>query len=178
MNFSNLSASERMAAGGAGATLVGAAVAASTYPGHWSITWFGAILAIAMLVVILLPQLSPSTKLPGRKGSLMIAIGGVAAVLMTYVFLTTFGFTFLGFDIPSFLFLVAVAGALVMGWAGWRAFQAEGGKFNIGMSGGGTLGSAPAPPPAAPPPVAPPVAPMTTPPATSGDGTPEDEQRP
>ena len=38
--------------------------------------------ALAVLVVVFLPQLSPSTSLPGSKGSLMVICGGIAAVIM------------------------------------------------------------------------------------------------
>ena len=170
MNLSKLSASEKLAVYGAVATVIGGAVAASSYPGHWGIAWLGAILGVAMLVIIFLPQMSPTTKLPGKKGSLMVAVGGAAALLMAFVLLTTFRFTFEGFDVSSLLFLIAVAGALVMGWAGWQAFQADGGKFDVGMSG-----SQAAPPPAAPtmaPP--PPAAPMAPP--SEGGSTVDDDQ--
>jgi hypothetical protein len=142
MELSKLSAPEKLAVYGAVATVIGAVVAASSYPGHWGVTWLGAILGLAMLAVIFMPQMSPGTRLPGRKGTLMVAVGGLAALLMAYVILSTFNFTFEGFDVSSLLFLVAVAGALVMGWAGWQAFQAEGGK---------------SPPAAAPPPSMPPT---------------------
>jgi hypothetical protein len=154
MNLSKLSASEKLAVYGAVATVIGAAVAASSYPGHWGVTWLAAILGLAMLAIVFLPQMSPTTKLPGKKGSLMVGVGGIAALLMAFVLLTTFSFTFEGFDLSSLLFLIAVAGAIVMGWAGWQAFQAEGGKFDVGMSGGGQAASPapPAPPAAAAPP--------------------------
>jgi hypothetical protein len=155
MNLSKLSASEKLAVYGAVATVIGAAVAASSWPGHWGVTWLGAILGLAMLAIVFLPQMSPTTKLPGKKGSLMVAVGGAAALLMAFVLLTTFTFTFEGFDPSSLLFLIAVAGAIVMGWAGWQEFQAEGGKFEVGMSGA----SAVPPVPGVPPPAAPPSAP-------------------
>jgi len=152
MNLSKLSASEKLAVYGAVATVIGAAVAASSWPGHWGVTWLGAILGLAMLAIVFLPQMSPTTKLPGKKGSLMVAVGGAAALLMAFVLLTTFTFTFEGFDLSSLLFLIAVAGAIVMGWAGWQAFQAEGGKFEVGMSGASSVPPVPGvPPPAAPP---------------------------
>jgi hypothetical protein len=152
MNLSKLSASEKLAVYGAVATVIGAAVAASSWPGHWGVTWLGAILGLAMLAIVFLPQMSPTTKLPGKKGSLMVAVGGAAALLMAFVLLTTFAFTFEGFDLSSLLFLIAVAGAIVMGWAGWQAFQAEGGKFEVGMSGASSVPPVPGvPPPAAPP---------------------------
>ena len=157
MDLSKLSASEKLAVYGALATVLGSVVAASSYPGHWGVTWLGAILGLAMLAIVFLPQLSPSTKLPGKKGTLMVAVGGVAALLMAYVLLSTFSFTFEGFDISSLLFLLAVAGALVMGWAGWQAFQAEGGKFQVGSPAASSAAASAPPPPAAPPPAVPPA---------------------
>lgn len=152
MNLSKLSAPEKLAVYGAVATVIGGAVAASSYPGHWGVTWLGAILGLAMLVIVFLPQMSPATKLPGKKGSLMVAVGGVAALLMAFVLLTTFAFTFEGFDVASLLFLIAVAGAILMGWAGWQVFQAEGGKFDVGMAGVAAVPPVPGvPPPAAAP---------------------------
>ena len=169
MDLSKLNASEKLAVYGAVATVIGSVVAASSYPGHWGVTWLGAILGLAMLAIVFLPQLSPGTKLPGNKGTLMVAVGGVAALLMAYVLLSTFSFTFEGFDISSLLFLVAVAGALVMGWAGWQAFQAEGGKFQMGTPAATSAAAPPPPPPAAPPAAAPPAAapPASTPAETS-----------
>ena len=157
MDLSKLSASEKLAVYGAVATVIGGLVAAASYPGHWGLTWLAAILGLAMLAVVFLPQLSPDTKLPGKEGSLMVIVGGVAAVLMALVFLTTIAFTFEGFDLSSFLFLVALAGALVMGWAGWQVFQAEGGKFDIGMAGASSVPPTPVVPPPAPPPSASPA---------------------
>jgi hypothetical protein len=157
MDLSKLSAPEKLALYGAVATVLGGLVAASSYPGHWGVTWLAALLGVAMLAIIFLPQLSPTTKLPGKKGSLMVGVGGLAALLMAFVLLTTISFTFEGFDLQSLLFLVAVAGALVMGWAGWQAFQAEGGKFDIGTSAASSVPPVPMVPPPAAPPGAPPA---------------------
>jgi hypothetical protein len=169
MDLSKLSASEKLAVYGAVATVIGSVVAASSYPGHWGVTWLGAILGLAMLAIVFLPQMSPGTKLPGKKGTLMVAVGGVAALLMAYVLLSTFSFTFEGFDVSSLLFLVAVAGALVMGWAGWQAFQAEGGKLQVGSPAATPGAASPPPSPAAPPPAAPPpAAPPASTPADAG----------
>jgi len=123
-----------------------------------------AILALATLAIVFLPQISPTTKLPGNRGSLLLVAGGLAGLLMAIVFLTTFSFTFEGFDLQSLLFLVAVAGALVMARAGWQAFQAEGGKFDIGMSVGSSAGASVPPVPMVPPPA---EAPPTTTPSES-----------
>jgi uncharacterized membrane protein YeaQ/YmgE (transglycosylase-associated protein family) len=177
MDLSKLSASEKLAVYGAVATVIGSVVAASSYPRHWGVTWLGALLGLAMLAVTFLPQISPATKLPGNKGTLMVAIGGVAGILMAYVLLSTFSFTFEDFDVSSLLFLVAVAGALVMGWAGWQAFQAEGGKLQMGTPAAASGAAPPPPPPAAPPPAAPP--PAAPPAGTPADTSPnEDVDRP
>jgi hypothetical protein len=173
MDLSKLSASEKLAVYGAVATVIGAVVAAASYPGHWGVTWLAAILGLAMLAVIFMPQMSPDTKLPGKKGSLMVLVGGLAALIMAFIFLTTVAFTFEGFDLSSLLFLVAVAGALVMGWAGWQAFQAEGGKFEMGSSGASaTPPAAPMPPAVAPPPASPPP---SMPPADAGPNGDDDQ---
>lgn len=175
--MNNLGSTDRMAAIGGAATVVGSGVAAATYPGHWGVTWLAVLLGVGMLIIIFLPQMSPTTKLPGKKGSLMLAVGGVAAVLMAFVLLTTFSFTFTFFDLASLMFLVGAAGALLMGWSGWQAFQAEGGKFNVGMSGSAPSAAAPAPP-AAPAPAAPaytpPSAPPSAPPASDEPGAGEE----
>lgn len=170
MNLPRLSASEKLAVSGATATVIGGVVAASSYPGHWGVTWIAAILGLAMLAVILVPPLAPTAKLPGKKGSLMIAVGGLAAALMAFVLLTTIDFTFQDFDLPSLLFLLAVAGALVMGGAGWQAFQSEGGTFDVGVSGASSVPPVPMipPPTMAPPPGTPP----------SDTGTTRDDDQP
>jgi hypothetical protein len=146
MDFSKLSSNEKLATYGAVATIVGGVVAAGAYPGHWGISWIGVIAGLAMLVVVFLPQMSAGTSLPGSKGSLMLIAGGVGAVIMALAFLSTIAFTFTDFDLSSVLFLVAVAGALVMGWAAWQAFQSEGGKFTVGMAGTGAGTTTPAAP--------------------------------
>lgn len=172
--MNNLGSTDRMAAIGGAATVVGSGVAAATYPGHWGVTWLAVLLGVGMLIIIFLPQMSPTTKLPGKKGSLMLAVGGVAAVLMAFVLLTTFSFTFTFFDLASLMFLVGAAGALLMGWSGWQAFQAEGGKFNVGMSGSAPSAAAPAPPAAPPAPAAPAYTPPSAPPASDEPGAGEE----
>ena len=117
-----------------------------------------------MLVIIFLPQFSPSTKLPGTKGSLMVIVGGAAGIgaLLSLLGLFSFGFFFGSYFIGL---LLSIAGGLLMGWASWQTFQAEGGKFNMGMSSG----------PSAPP--APP-APTYSPPPAHGSPDPGADERP
>lgn len=153
MDLSKLSSNDKLAAIGAVVAIVGSLVSFGAGP-------YGVLTGILMLVILFLPQFSPSTKLPGSKGSLMLIVGGAAGVgaLLTLIawlpYLGLFGSYFIGG-------LLGIAGGLLMGWASWKEFQAEGGKFNIGMSSGPSGPSAPPPPPAPtyspPPPVAPPM---------------------
>jgi hypothetical protein len=157
MDFSKLSSNEKLATYGAVAAIVGSILSVSGIGGGG----YGLVTGILMLVIIFLPQFSPSTKLPGSKGSLMLLVGGVSgivALLALLSILTVLGaFAFYG-GMLFFGLLISIGGQLLMGWASWREFQAEGGKFTLGMSSGP---SAP-PPPAAPtytppPPMAPPA---------------------
>ncbi len=131
MNFNKLDSTEKLGVYGSVAVIVGAIVGGTVT----SLGWLAFLAAVGMLAVIFLPQLSPQTRLPGTKGSLMIACGAVAGVIMLLGILVSlgwFGAYFSLFPIQSIFFLAAAIGGLVMAWAGWQAFQAEGGKFQIG----------------------------------------------
>jgi hypothetical protein len=184
MNFSTLSSNEKLAVYGSVAVIIGGLV------GFYGVGLFAVLAAIAMLAIVFLPQMSPSTNLPGSKGSLMLLAGGVAAVVLVLSLLVYASvlFAFSGFG--SILFLVAVVGGLLMGWAGWQEFQAEGGKFQIGSTGTAPAApSAPAAPaassqppatPAAQAPVAPaePAPPTTSDPMGSSTATDPDDSVP
>jgi hypothetical protein len=173
MNFSKLSSNEKLAVYGAILVIVGALLGFGGVGGGG----FGLLPGLAMLVIIFLPQFSPTTQLPGSKGSLMLIVGGLAALGALFSILgllTVLGlFAFYG----AFLFvglLLSIVGELMMGWASWQEFQSEGGKFVLGMPASTSTPAAPpaAPmaPPAAPAPPAPP-APMAEPMAQpTGEG--------
>lgn len=158
MDFSKLSSNEKLAVYGAVAAIIGSFL---SFGGGGS---FGLLTGIAMLIIIFLPQFSPGTKLPGSKGSLMLIVGGVSGIGALFALLgilavlgafALYGGTwFIGL-------LLGAAGGLLMGWASWKEFQAEGGKFNLGMSSGPSAPSAPPAPPAStytpPPPMAEPM---------------------
>lgn len=148
MNFSSLSSNEKLAVYGSIAVIVGGLV------GFYGVGLIAVLAGIAMLVIVFLPQMSPSTTLPGSKGSLMLLVGGIAAVVLVLSLLVYSGVLFAFAGISSILFLVAVAGGLLMAWAGWQEFQSEGGKFQLGNSGATTGTTAP---PAAPPAATPPA---------------------
>ena len=152
---------------------------------------------IALLVVLFLPQFSPQTSLPGSRGSLLVAIGGigaVAAALAFLIFVVDIGFWFQFAAVRAIFLLIGVAGALLAGWIAWQEFQAEGGKFQMGAGTGGAGTASPpsasagtaagtsVPPassaPAAPPDAAPPPAPTSVDSAADSTADSVDEHRP
>ncbi len=151
MDFSKLDGNEKLATYGAIAGIIGGLIG-----GQWLIL----ILGVAMIVLVFLPQWSPQTTLPGSKGTLMLIVGGIAALgalLGLLALLTVFGAfaVYAGFLAGYLIGLVlSVIGGFLMGWAGWQEFQSEGGKFQVGNASAGTTS---APPPAAPPPAATPT---------------------
>ncbi|MGH2386292.1 MAG: hypothetical protein ACRDGB_14760 [Candidatus Limnocylindria bacterium] len=139
MDFSKLSQNEKLATYGSIAVIVGGLVGL----GAAGLGLLAVVAAIGMLAVVFLPQMSPSTRLPGSKGSLMLALGAIAAVVLVLGFLTVLGslgillqFAFIG----TVFYLIAVAGGVLMAWAGWQEFQAEGGKFQVGTAAPGPTG--------------------------------------
>jgi hypothetical protein len=132
MDLSKLDQNEKLAVYGAIASIVGPILSSAGF--GFSVGWLTLILAVGMLAIVFLPQWSPQASLPGSKGSLMLVVGGIAAVSAVLALLGSIGY--LGLFGADFLFiigwLIGIAGGLLMGWAGWRAFQAEGGKLQLG----------------------------------------------
>src|SRR5918999_3685846 len=145
MDFSKLDQNEKLATYGSVAVVIAGLISS------WGGLLFLSILAaIGMLVVVFLPQFSPSTTLPGSRGTLMATLGIVAAagaVITALQWLTLLGALLGSFN--TILFLVTVAGALVMAWAGWQELQREGGKWVFGASAPSRADAAAAPPPPA-----------------------------
>jgi len=139
--FSTLSANDRLAAIAAVAAILGGFVAANAYI-RYSASWLAVLAGLGMLAIVFLPQLSPSTRLPASAGRLMLLVGGIAGVVMLLLLVTSIGFVTTEFNFNDVLFLVAVGGSLVMGWAGWAAYSAE--------RVGGGKDAPPSPPPAPP----------------------------
>jgi len=133
MDFSKLDQNEKTAAMASGALVIGGLVAAAAYT-TYSMAWLALIAALGMLFVVLQPQIAAGVSLPGSKGSLMLLLGVAAAVLMVVSLLVALDFVFLRFGLPDLAFLIAVAAGIAMAWAGWQAFQAEGGKFQLGAA--------------------------------------------
>ena len=156
MNFSKLSSNEKLAVY---ASVVVVVTGLISLVRDWGFLIVLPLLAaLGMLLVLFAPSIMPNTKLPGSKGSLLLVTGGVAAVFWVIAALSWLDWIFghlARFD--TLQFLVGLVGSLVMGWTGWLAFQAEGGKFQMGMGGEASVPPVPmVPPPAAPPPSMPP----------------------
>lgn len=134
MDFSKLSSNDKLAVYGAVASVIGPILASAGFGFGTGIITL--LLALAMLAIVFLPQLSPQTTLPGSKGSLMLVVGGIAAASAALSLLTSLGWLALfGSNLVFVLgWLIGVAGGLLMGWAGWQEFQAEGGTFQLGST--------------------------------------------
>jgi len=172
MDLSKLDQNDRTAAFAAAVLVIAGLFAATTYV-TYGITWLGIVAGVGMLFVVLQPQIAPGVNLPGSKGSLMLIFGGVAGVIMVLALLTTLGFIFVSFGIADVLYLVAIFAAVVMAWTGWQAFQAEGGKFQLGSSAAASTAVAPSESsPAAASPESPPAAANQQGPVTSASPEP------
>lgn len=133
MDFSKLGSNEKLAVYGAAAVIIGGVVGL----GAAGLGFIAVLAAVGMLAVVFLPQMSPTTRLPGSNGSLMLALGAVAAVILVLGLLSVLGaldFLLRAAFFATLFYLIAVAGGVLMAWAGWREFQAEGGKFQLGSS--------------------------------------------
>lgn len=155
MDFSKLGQNEKLAVYGAIAVIIGGLVGL----GAAGFGFLAVAAAVGVLVVAFLPQFSPQTSLPGSKGSLLLLLGAVAGVILVLGLLnvlSALGILLQHAFVATLFYLVAVAGGVLMAWAGWQEFQAEGGKFQVGTATGssatatatrpsdGTVRSAPA----------------------------------
>jgi len=129
------------------------------------------------------PQIAPTTNLPGSKGSLMLVVGGIAALSAALALLSSLGwFGLFGANAVWVIgWLIGIAGGLLMGWAAWQEFQAEGGNFRVGTASAApsTQTNQAAPPPAVTPPAeapASPAAPPAAPPAEQAPAPSADEE--
>ena len=141
MNFSKLSQNEKLAFYGAIVVFLAGLIS------NWGgLLWLSILAAIAVAVVLFLPQLSPSTTLPGSRGSLLAVLGIVALASALIELLRWFGYTLetLG-NFSTLMFLVALVGSAVMAWAGWQQLQSEGGKWVLGSTASAGTGAAAAP---------------------------------
>lgn len=133
------SAAEQFARGGAVMVLIFGLISQSSWG---SLVLLGVLAAVVALAVILQPRFMPSAPLPGTRGSLLAAAGGLAGVAAILETISEFGWI-LGHltSLDTWVFALFVIGALGMAWGGWLILKAEGGRFRIGAPGGPASGS-------------------------------------
>jgi hypothetical protein len=139
--FSALTGNDRTAAVAAVVALITGVISLAN---AWGVLMVIPILAaIGVLGIVFQANIAPGVKLPMTKGTLLLALGAAAAVIWILVTIQWIGYILTPpiFVFDSIQFIVGLVAAIVMAFAGWRAYQAERG--------------ASAAPPAAPPPTTP-----------------------
>jgi hypothetical protein len=145
--FSALSANDRLAA--MAAIIVAVTGIVSLFWRWGALMFVPTLAALAVLFIIFQARLAPNVKLPMTRGVLLLGLGGIAALVWLLVM-----FQWLDYitdnlaTIDTIQFLVGLVAAVVLAFAGWRAYLAD----------SGTAAVAPPAPPAAPPPTEPPSA--------------------
>lgn len=127
MDLSKLDSTDRMAGI---AALVIVVLGVVSLMSDWGTLMLVPILAgLAVLAVLLQPQLSPSTTLPAPKPVVLVAAGVAAAVTWLIVAIDWLDWIFehlATFD--TLQFLVGLAASFILAWTGWQAFQASRGS--------------------------------------------------
>jgi hypothetical protein len=125
MNFSALSANDRLAAITAAIVVITGLISIAQ---QWGALVFLSLAAgVVALFVVLQPQIAPAVKLPMTKGVLLLAMGAISTVVLLVV-----AFQWIDYILtpPIFVFdtiqyFIGVIAAIVLLFAGWRAYQAE-----------------------------------------------------
>ena len=149
MNFSALSQNDRLALGAAVVVVITALLSLSN---DWGLLMAVSLLAgLAVLAVVFQPQVAPAMKLPTSRGLALLALSALAVLATGLTAINWLGWILghlVSFD--TIQFLVGLVAALVMAWAGWGAYQADGPATSTATASG--------PPPEAPAPPPPPAA--------------------
>jgi hypothetical protein len=127
MDLSKLDSTDRMAAI---AALIVVVLGVVSIINDWGTLMIVPILAgLAVLAVVLMPQLSPQTTIPAPKPMVLLAAGAVAALawLLVAIDWLTWIVDHLG-AVDTLQFLVGLVASFVLAWAGWQAFQASRGS--------------------------------------------------
>lgn len=140
MNFSAMSANDRMAAVAAVIVVITGVISLAW---RWGILMAFPLLAgLGVLFILFQYRFAPNTKLPASRGVVLVALGGISTliwVLVTFQWLGYITENLVSIDVIQFF--VGLVASIVMLVAGWRAYQAE----------GNASASAPPPAPPAPP---------------------------
>jgi threonine/homoserine/homoserine lactone efflux protein len=146
MSMASMSGSGRATAVAAAITLVTGLLSVAN---EWGTLMFIPIIAsLGVLALFLMPAALSSL---GSRGTLLVLFGVATALIWIVV-----AFDWIGWigdhiaDFDTIQFLVGLLAALYLAFAGWQAFRAEGGKFQLGPTK-----SPPSAPPSDPPPTQP-----------------------
>lgn len=129
--FSTLSANDRLAAVAAAVVIITGLISIAT---QWGPLVFLSLAAgVGVLFVVLQPQIAPAVKLPMTKGVLLLGLGAIATVVLLVVALIWIDYILTPpiFVLDTIQFFIGVVAAIVMLFAGWRAYQAEKGTTPI-----------------------------------------------
>ncbi|HEX9738645.1 MAG TPA: hypothetical protein VGA91_05380 [Candidatus Limnocylindria bacterium] len=129
--FSTLSANDRLAAVAAVVVIITGLISIAT---AWGPLVFISLAAgVGVLFVVLQPQIAPAVKLPMTKGVLLLGLGAIATVVLLVVALVWIDYILTPpiFVLDTIQFFIGVVAAIVMLFAGWRAYQAEKGATPI-----------------------------------------------
>ena len=126
MNISSLSAGDKRVLYAAIGVIIGGVIGIVDRWGSGAI--IGLLAGIAAAVVVLLPQLSPSTKLPAPKGLTLLILGIVAAAGFVLAGLQYLDDVLSFGRIYSILFDLGIVAAVLLLWFGWTAYRSEQGS--------------------------------------------------
>lgn len=129
--FANLSANDRLAAIAAVVVIITGLISIAT---AWGPLVFLSLAAgVGALFVVLQPQIAPAVKLPMTKGVLLLGLGAIATVVLLVVALVWIDYILTPpiFVLDTIQFFIGVVAAVVLLYAGWRAYQAEKGTTSI-----------------------------------------------
>ncbi|MEX0630940.1 MAG: hypothetical protein WEE67_07520 [Chloroflexota bacterium] len=131
MNFSALNANDRLAAVAAVVVIITGLISIAQ---AWGPLVFLSLAAgVGVLFVVLQPQIAPAVKLPMTKGLLLLGLGAIATLVLLVVALSWIDYILTPpiFVFDTIQFFIGVVAAIVMLFAGWRAYQAEKGTTPI-----------------------------------------------
>jgi hypothetical protein len=125
MNFSTLSANDRLAAIAAAIVVITGLISIAQ---DWGALVFLSLAAgVVALFVVLQPQIAPAVKLPMTKGVLLLGMGAISTVVLLVVALQWIDYILTPpiFVFDTIQYFIGVIAAVVLLFAGWRAYQAE-----------------------------------------------------
>lgn len=123
MNMAKLSASDRRILYAAIGVIIGGVVGIIDVWGFGSN--IGLLAGVAAAVVVLLPQLAPTVKLPAAKSLILLVCGAIAAGGFALSIVTWLKYAIDVTRIYTILFDLGFVAALLLLWFTWTAYKAD-----------------------------------------------------